>query len=33
MYEELENNEHTEESKPTLSTIENHVIVLPPDTI
>ena len=31
MYEELENNELTEESKPTLSTIENHVIVLPPD--
>ena len=31
MYEELENNELTEEGKPTLSTIENHVIVLPPD--
>ena len=30
MYEELENNELTEEGKPTLSTIENHVIVLPP---
>ena len=32
MYEELENNELTEESKPTLMTIENHVIVLPPDS-
>ena len=31
MYEELENNELTEEDKPTLSTIENHVIVLSPD--
>ena len=31
MYEELENNELTEEGKPTLSTIKNHVIVLPPD--
>ena len=31
MYEELENNELTEEGKPTLLTIENHVIVLPPD--
>ena len=31
MYEEMENNELTEEEKPTLSTIENHVIVLPPD--
>ena len=31
MYQELENNELTEEDKPTLSTIENHVIVLPPD--
>ena len=31
MYEELENNEVTEEGKPTLLTIENHVIVLPPD--
>ena len=27
MYEELENNELTEEGKPTLSIIENHVIV------
>ena len=33
MYEELENNELTEEEgKPTLLTIDNHVIVLPPDT-
>ena len=31
MYEELENNELTEEGKPTLSTIKYHVIVLPPD--
>ena len=31
MYEELENNELTEEGKPTLLTIKNHVIVLPPD--
>ena len=31
MYEELENNELTEEGKPTLMTIENHLIVLPPD--
>ena len=31
MYEELENNELTEEGKPTLLTIENHVIFLPPD--
>ena len=31
MYEELENNELTDEGKPTLLTIENHVIVLPPD--
>ena len=31
MYQELENNELTEEGKPTLSTIENHLIVLPPD--
>ena len=31
MYEELENNELTEEGKPTMLTIENHVIVLPPD--
>ena len=31
MYEELENNELTEEGKPTLLTIENHVTVLPPD--
>ena len=31
MYEELENNELTEEGKPTLLTIENHVIVFPPD--
>ena len=31
MYEELENNELTEEGKPTLLTIENHVIILPPD--
>ena len=32
MYEELENNELTDEGKPTLMTIENHVIVLPPDS-
>ena len=32
MYEELENNELTDEGKPTLLTIENHVIVLPPDS-
>ena len=31
VYEELENNELAEEGKPTLLTIENHVIVLPPD--
>ena len=31
MYEELEHNELTEEGKPTLLTVENHVIVLPPD--
>ena len=31
MYEELENNELTEAGKPTLLTIENHGIVLPPD--
>ena len=31
MYEELENNELTEEGKPTLLTIESHVIVLPPN--
>ena len=30
MYEELENNELTDEGKPTLMTIENHLIVLPP---
>ena len=32
MYEELENNELTDEGKPTLMTIENHVIVLSPDS-
>ena len=31
MCEELENNELTDKGKPTLLTIENHVIVLPPD--
>ena len=31
MHEELENNELTEEGKPTVMTIENHLIVLPPD--
>ena len=31
VYEELENNELTDEGKPTFLTIENHVIVLPPD--
>ena len=31
MYEELENNELTEEGKPTLMTVENHLIVLLPD--
>ena len=31
MYEELENNELIKEGKPTFLTIENHVIVLPPD--
>ena len=31
MCEELENNELNDKGKPTLLTIENHVIVLPPD--
>ena len=32
MYQDLVDNELVKEDKPTLSTIENHVIVLPPDT-